>query len=80
MKSKRAVTSAVALTAFVFGLLVWVYVVVVQLVYPDWISAPLSHVSIFPLNWRLDDVGMIAFAVAAAGFLLWRIEVNRESS
>jgi len=71
---------AVPLTVFVFGLLVWGYVVLFQVVYPDWVSLPFSHIGIFPLDWRLDDVGMVAFAVAAAGFLMWRIEVNRESS
>lgn len=79
MTRGQALGRALALTAFVFGLMVWVYVIVVQLVYPDWISAPLSHVSIFPLNWRLDDVGMAAFGVAAIGFLFWQIQRNMKS-
>ena len=67
---------AVALTAFVFGLLVWVYVVVIQVTHPEWLVEPFSHVDVFPFDWRLDEVGMAAFAVAAVGFLVWRIEMN----
>jgi hypothetical protein len=80
MKSNHALMRAVALTAFVFGLLVWVYVVVIQVTHPEWIFMPFSHVDMFPFNWRLDDVGMAGFAVAAIGFLLWRIQLNTNSS
>jgi len=79
MNRKRAVERAVALTAFVFGLLVWVYVVVIQVTHPEWLSQPFSHVDIFPFNWRLDEVGIAAFAVAAIGFLLWQIQLNMRS-
>jgi len=79
MIPKRAVGRALALTAFVFGLLVWGYVVAMQLVYPDWVTAPFSHVPIFPFNWRLDEVGMVAFAIAAIGFFLWQIQMNIKS-
>jgi hypothetical protein len=30
----------------------------------------------FPFDWRLDEVGMAAFAVAAVGFFVWQIELN----
>jgi len=76
---RHAVGRAVALTAFVFGLLVWGYVVLVQLTYPYWVTLPLSHVRIFPFDWRLDDLGMLAFVVAAIGFLLWQVQVNMKS-
>ena len=64
------------MTAFLFGLLVWVYVVVIQVTHPEWLTAPFSHVNYFPFNWRLDEVGMTAFAVAAVGFLIWQIELS----
>lgn len=70
---------AVALTAFVFGLLVWVYVVVIQVTHPIWVVEPFFHVNIFPFNWRLDEVGMVAFAVAGVGFLVWQIELNAKN-
>jgi hypothetical protein len=76
---KHGLLRAVALTAFLFGLLIWVYVVVIQVTHPRWVVTPLSHVNIFPLNWRLDDVGMMAFAVAAVGFLVWQIALNAKN-
>jgi len=76
MVRRRVLMRAIALTVFLFGLLVWVYVVVVQVTHPEWLSAPFSHVDYFPFNWRLDEVGMVAFAIAAIGFLSWQIELN----
>ena len=70
---------AVALTAFFFGLLVWGYVVVIQVTHPEWLTSPFSHVNYFPFNWRLDEVGMTAFAVAAVGFLVWQIVLNMKT-
>jgi hypothetical protein len=64
----------VALTMFVFGLLIWLYVVAVQLTNPNWLSGPFSHIEFPPFNWRLDEVGILAFAVAVFGFFVWRIE------
>ena len=79
MKRIHGLLRAVALTAFVFGLLVWGYVVVIQVTYPDWLYAPFSHIQVFPFNWRLDEVGMFAFAVAAVGFFVWQYETSMRS-
>ena len=76
MIRRNDVVRVVALTAFLFGLLVWAYVVVIQVTYPEWLAEPFSHVNYFPFNWRLDEVGMTAFAVSAVGFLVWQIELN----
>ena len=76
---KHGLLRAVALTAFLFGLLIWGYVIIIQVTHPRWIVEPLSHLNIFPLNWRLDEVGMMAFAVAAVGFLVWQVEVGTKS-
>jgi hypothetical protein len=65
---------ALALTVFLFGLLTWGYVVVIQVTHPDWISTPLAHYDVPPFNWRLDEVGILAFALAAFGFFVWRLE------
>ena len=73
---RHGLLRAVALTAFVFGLLVWVYVVLIQVTHPEWLFEPFSHVDVFPFDWRLDEVGMASFAVAAVGFLVWQIEMN----
>ena len=66
----------IALTMFLFSLLVWVYVVVIQVTHPEWLTEQFSHVNYFPLNWRVDEVGMVAFALAAVGFLIWQIELS----
>jgi len=79
MVPKRAVERAAVLTVFVFSFLVWIYVVVIQVTHPEWLARPFSHVPIFPFNWRLDEVGMAAFAVAAIGFFLWQIQMNMKS-
>jgi hypothetical protein len=55
---------------FLFGLLAWVYGVLIQLVHPEWLSLGLSHL----LPWiRVDTFTIISFIVAATGFLIWRI-------
>ena len=76
MTRRHAVLYAVSLTAFVFGLLVWGYVIVVQVAHPEWVTEPFSHVNVFPFNWRVDEVGMGAFAVSAVGFFVWQIELS----
>jgi hypothetical protein len=70
----------VALTLFVFGLLVWLYVVAIQITHPSWLSAPMARYGVPPFSWRVDDTGVIAFAVAAFGFFVWRIETKRYNS
>jgi len=62
---------AFGLTIFIFGLLVWGYVVVIQVTHPCWLTDTLSHHAFPLLNWRVDDVGMIGFAIAPLGFLMW---------
>ena len=76
MIRKHDLVRSVALTAFLFSLLVWLYVVLIQVTHPEWLYEPFSHIVVFPLNWRVDDVGMTAFFVAAAGFLVWQIELH----
>jgi hypothetical protein len=63
-----------SLTMFLFGLLVWLYAVAIQITHPEWVSARFSHIGFPPLNWRLDVVGIIAFAVSAFGFFVWQLE------
>ena len=76
MSGRHVVLHAVALTACLFGLLVWGYVIIVQVTHPDWMATPLSHLPVFPFNWRLDEVGLTSFAIAAIGFFVWQIERN----
>ena len=76
---RRRLLRPVALTMFVFGLLVWVYVVAIQITHPAWLPEEMSHLNFPPLNWRLDEVGMLAFAVAAVGFFVWQVEQTRSA-
>jgi hypothetical protein len=74
MNRSRRVRYAAAFTLFLFSFVVWVYVIIVQLTYPDWLRAPCSHVPYPPFNWRLDEVGMLAFGLSAVGFFAWQYE------
>ena len=76
MIRRRELLSVIGLTAFLFGLLVWAYVVLIQVTHPEWLYGPFSHVNNFPFNWRLDNVGMTAFATSAIGFFLWKLEAH----
>lgn len=67
-------------TMFVFGLLEWLYVVVVQVTHPEWLPLSLAHYDVAPFNWRVDDLGILSFAISAFGFFLWRLEAGRKAS
>jgi hypothetical protein len=64
---------ALALTAFIFGLLVWGYSVVIQVTHPDWMATPLTHIGVFPLNLRVDLMGIAGFFVSVLSFFFWRL-------
>ena len=78
MIRRHVLLRSLALTMFLFSLLVWVYVVLIQVTHPEWLTEQFSHVNYFPFNWRVDEVGMAAFGLAAVGFLVWQIELNME--
>ena len=77
MKLRTETRRALLSTLFVFGLLTWLYAVVVQMVYPNWMSAPLTHINDFPFNLRVDVTGIVAFAVSALAFFLLQLTPNR---
>lgn len=55
---------------FVYGLLGWIYGVLIQLYHPNWLAAPLSHLT----HWiRVDTFTIASFLVSAIGFLMWRL-------
>ncbi len=54
---------------FLFGLLAWVYGVLIQFIHPEYLPTQLSHL----IPWiRVDTSTIISFFVAAIGFLTWR--------
>ena len=69
---------ALAETAFVFGLVLFLYVAVIGIVHPEWLPGAISH-----HQWtafiRLDNVGMVAFVVSLLGFLVSRYLRDRPS-
>jgi len=77
MKLRTETRRALLSTVFLFGLLTWVYVVVVQMVHPSWLSGPLTHINIFPLNMRVDETGIVAFILSALAFFLVQLERSR---
>ena len=63
----------VSQTVFLFSLLVWGYVVVIQVTHPEWVSSPMTHHDFPLLDMRVDDTGILAFILAVVSFLTWRL-------
>jgi hypothetical protein len=73
MKLRTETRRALFSTLFLFGLLTWLYVVILQVAHPEWLSLPLSHIDVFPFNLRVDLTGMMAFVVSAVAFLFLQL-------
>ncbi|HML02440.1 MAG TPA: hypothetical protein VK487_03595 [Candidatus Bathyarchaeia archaeon] len=55
---------------FLYGLLGWMYGVLVQLTHPRLLPSGLSHL----ILWiRVDTFAVISFILSVIGFLIWRI-------
>lgn len=62
-------------TAFLFGLLGWIYGVLIQITHPEFLTTTLSHLT----TWiRVDTFTMVSFFVSIVGFILWRIIIEAE--
>jgi hypothetical protein len=62
---------------FLFGLLAWIYGVLIQLFHPEWLPLGLSHL----MPWiRVDTFTILSFIISAIGFLIWRINHELISS
>ena len=55
---------------FLYGLLGWIYGILVQLVHPEWLPLPLSHLTLW---LRTDTFTIASFLVSAIGFFIWQI-------
>jgi hypothetical protein len=75
--SRWLLLNTLGITVFVFGLLLWGYSVTIQLTQPELLADTLTHHVFPPLNWRVDDVGIIGFAIAPFGFFAWIISRSR---
>jgi amino acid transporter len=78
MKLRTEIRRALLSTLFLFGLLTWLYVVVFQMMYPDWLSSSLTHINVFPFNLRVDLTGIVAFVVSALAFFFLQLTPKRE--
>jgi hypothetical protein len=65
---------------FVFGLIVFIYVVVLSFFAPEWLDRQVTHLQdegeiLHPILWwlRNDIIGIIAFCLSAIGFFFWRL-------
>jgi hypothetical protein len=65
---------------FLFGLLTWLYVVVIQVSHPSYLPTALSHINVFPLNLRVDLTGILGFGISAVGFFLWQLSLQQSDS
>jgi len=78
MKLRTETRRALLSTSFLFGLLIWLYVVISQMAHPDWMSEPFTHINSFPFNVRTDLTGIGAFVVSALAFFLLQLTPKRE--
>ena len=68
--SPRALVEVIGKLLFLYGLLGWIYGVLVQLVHPDWLTLGLTHL----IPWiRVDTFTVISFIVSGVGFLMWML-------
>lgn len=63
---------AFTLMLFVFGLLAWLYGIIIQITHPEWLPLPLSHL----IEIRVDTFTIIMFILSAVGFFVWRLIVE----
>lgn len=55
---------------FIYGLLGWIYGVIIAFVHPSWLSAPLSHLT----PWlRQDSFTIFSFLISMTGFFIGRL-------
>ena len=73
MLMEKRLYRAVAETAMVFGILSWIYVVLIEITHPKWIYDPLAWW--FPL--RVDYFGEIGFVLFLISFFYIRLKFNK---
>ncbi len=54
---------------FLYGLLAWIDGVVIQIVHPEWLPLPVSHLTLWI---RTDTFTILCFFLSAFGFFIWR--------
>jgi hypothetical protein len=70
VKNYLALLEVVGETIFIYGLLGWIYGVLVQLIYPSWLCFGLSNLT----PWiRIDTFAVLSFIVSIVGFFASRL-------
>jgi hypothetical protein len=65
-----AVVRVVGEALFLYGLLGWTYVLLIQATHDSWLPLGLSHLT----PWiRVDTFGILSFIVSIVGFFIWRL-------
>jgi hypothetical protein len=68
-----AVIKVVGELLFLYGLLGWIYGVLVQVTHPYLLPTALSHL----ILWiRVDTFAILSFILSALGFLIWRVTLE----
>jgi hypothetical protein len=66
----RAVLRVIGEVLFLYGLLGWIYGVLIQITHPRFLPSALSHL----IPWiRVDTFTVLSFIVSIIGFLIWRL-------
>jgi len=64
------VAKAIGQLLFLYGLLAWIYGIMIQFIHPEWLTEPLSHLFLWI---RVDTFTIISFIISAIGFFVWRL-------
>jgi hypothetical protein len=65
-----AVLRVVGEALFLYGLLGWVYGVLIQITHPEFLYTSLSHLT----PWiRVDTFTVLSFFLSVIGFFIWRL-------
>jgi hypothetical protein len=65
----RSLEDVIGEIMFFYGFSSWIYGVVIQVSHPEYLTAPLSHLT----PWiRVDTFAMIGFIVSIIGFFMMR--------
>jgi hypothetical protein len=66
----RAVLRVVGEALFLYGLLGWIYGVLIQITHPRYLPFALSHL----IPWiRIDTFTVLSFILSIIGFFIWRL-------
>ena len=55
---------------FLYGFLGWLYGILINFLFPQWLPLPLSHLTLWI---RTDTFTIALFFVSAIGFFIWQI-------